>query len=205
MDREYLQRQLNQMQDLIERLRNRELSISAFVTDQWTLIELIKDFRIQWVDGYLYLLNEIEDINSVALDLEKKVLDVTDLKIVESNLRKMSELIQTQNLIEMILDDLADDYSGLYFILALSSDCFPNGSDEYLKERCLSAISTLLEEGMARAGFPNKEGGFDAWMGSSEDIVQKIKDDWDELSRDPQVDEVVWLSLPKWVEREIRI
>lgn len=93
MEHEFEQRQLQQMRNLIERLKRKEVGLSKFVTDQWAIIEMLETTDKQWKDDYLSLVNAIETIFAIALDATDGKLGPKDVKAINETLDKMISLL----------------------------------------------------------------------------------------------------------------
>jgi len=72
-------------------------------------------------------------------------------------------------------------------------DLNTQASGKELQRIALKAIKTLLESSLIRAGFPRRGGsGFDAWDLPTDQIVERIKQDWNKLGQEPTIGDVVW-------------
>ena len=88
----------------------------------------------------------------------------------------------------------------------LKSEVLVAGLDDYValweiafdaeRNAALETVSELLEEGLAVAGTPTPDGGFEVADESPQETVRRVGREWDELGRAPDVGESsVWLEL----------
>ncbi|WP_331337155.1 hypothetical protein [Bdellovibrio sp.] len=88
--------QLSQMKSLIGLLQKRQVGISKFVSDQWSLVEMLQEIDTHWKVDYFSLVNEIEDLYAAAVDQGKKEMDQKDIQTIDKVLEKMLILIESQ-------------------------------------------------------------------------------------------------------------
>jgi hypothetical protein len=90
---EFDKRQLGQMKALIGRLREGQIPLHQFVTDQWALVDMLEGIGTKWKERYFSLVNIIEDIYATMLDSGRASFDLNESKIVEDSLNKMLVLL----------------------------------------------------------------------------------------------------------------
>lgn len=93
MVKEINQPQLNQMLNLVKRLRDGSIGIPQFVSDQWVLLEMLKNVNLNWRKAIYNLISEIEDLYASARDRNVSELSKQELKKIEENLDKLCHLL----------------------------------------------------------------------------------------------------------------
>ena len=69
--------------------------------------------------------------------------------------------------------------------------------EEDVKTLSRAMIESLLERGLV-AGNLTKEGGFQPWSGQdSKAVVNRIQQEWQDLGRDPTIDDIAWFRLSR--------
>ncbi|MDB4977982.1 MAG: hypothetical protein JWM56_168 [Candidatus Peribacteria bacterium] len=102
---------------------------------------------------------------------------------------------------EALIRESKEDDIGLWWIVGSVSGEVCTDSVLRGDELCMATLGMvrdLLEAGMV-AGFPVRPDGkysFKTWNISHDEIISKIKKEWQELGREPTVGEIVWLHLP---------
>ncbi len=57
-------------------------------------------------------------------------------------------------------------------------------------------IRGLLGEGLVKAGFPKRDGSFEAWTEDADGVIDRIGRDWDALGdEEPSIGDVVWFVV----------
>lgn len=105
--------------------------------------------------------------------------------------------MEKEQLKKIILDDLQTDYTWLGFVIGLAEDILAKPNKVKTKLLVIETLTELLTERIIQAGMIEQEGGFCAWDASVSKIMEKIEREWSELGRDPDINEVVWFSLPR--------
>ena len=95
MDNSLDQRQLKQMKLLIERLQSRRIAVSKFVTDQWALIEQLKNVDSAWMDEYNNHVNTIEDLYAAYADQGNSKMPEADTQTLEATLKTMVQSLDS--------------------------------------------------------------------------------------------------------------
>lgn len=95
---------------------------------------------------------------------------------------------------EILLEGL-DDYLGLWELVA--SVRYESDTDDAgeIRRRTLALVRGMLAEGLASPGFPTRDGHFDVVEMDTEDAIARISGEWDELGREPDVGDIIWLRL----------
>jgi hypothetical protein len=95
---------------------------------------------------------------------------------------------------DLVLGYCADDYTGLWLIVAELRDRSGGAIDD---RGILDILYGLLKEGQIQAGFPTHDGrGFEPWPSSPEETISRIEREWRQLGREPDIGEIVWLNAP---------
>jgi hypothetical protein len=58
----------------------------------------------------------------------------------------------------------------------------------------MSAIRTLVTDGLIQVGEVRRENGFLPWQGTIDEIVDRVRERWETLHRDPLPGDVAWLA-----------
>lgn len=95
---------------------------------------------------------------------------------------------------EILLEGL-DDYLGLWeFVFSVRDESDIEDAGE-IRRRTLGLARGLLDEGLAKPGFPTSDGRFEVIEASAEDIIVRISREWDELGREPDIGDIIWFRL----------
>ena len=90
----------------------------------------------------------------------------------------------------------ADDWSGPWLLAGDVREADPSADDKTVKIRTLKIIRDLLSARYIRAGdlvdFKNDK--FIPWDLTVDQIIGRIRQEWDALRRDPKPWEIVWFS-----------
>lgn len=88
----------------------------------------------------------------------------------------------------------ADDYTGLWEFLRDVQRAYPGADDRAVKDRTLGVIRDLLEAGYIVAGDLKDGIGVVPWPQPTDEVLQRIKSEWDALGREPNIWEIVWFT-----------
>jgi hypothetical protein len=88
-----------------------------------------------------------------------------------------------------------DDWAGLWVLISDVRQDFPKLSQDQVRETTLAILRDLLEEGLIQAGQPVGRGKFDPWKSVTDETIQRIRDEWIKLGRDPIIGDVTWLEI----------
>lgn len=88
----------------------------------------------------------------------------------------------------------ADDWSGPWLLVTDVQLADPAADDRTVKERTLAVLRDLLQAGYIKAGdlVNFKEDTFIQWEMPVDQIIDRIRREWDALGRDPKPWEIVW-------------
>jgi hypothetical protein len=108
-----------------------------------------------------------------------------------------SERLSDEMLAEAKIDEV-----GLWLIIATLREQYGIVDPARRREITLRVVEKLLASGQVKAGYYNPDGsGIAPWNIQNDDILSRIKSEWDSLARDPNIGEVVIFigsSAPKW-------
>lgn len=92
------------------------------------------------------------------------------------------------------LGSILDDYVGLWELVCHADRAGIKNPQE-MQRLILPFIFDMLSQGMIEAGVPFKGGDFKKSDGQPNELILKIKNDWDALGREPNPGEVIWFHL----------
>jgi hypothetical protein len=93
-----------------------------------------------------------------------------------------------------LLAELENDDVGLWSVALQARFDMRSGTGE-VRDTVLSLLSELLDGGEVVIGFPTEDGvGFRAWRASTSDTIDRIRREWSELGRDPDIAEIAWIA-----------
>ncbi|MDX6528471.1 MAG: hypothetical protein QOH41_761 [Blastocatellia bacterium] len=95
---------------------------------------------------------------------------------------------------EDFLSECATDSVGLWSLIWNIKHVAGVSDSEEIRKLALAILLGLLISGRIRAGVPTEEHGFEQWQLSPEQIIRAIKQQWDDLGREPDIGEIVWFT-----------
>ncbi|HEY5313961.1 MAG TPA: hypothetical protein VIK18_15635 [Pirellulales bacterium] len=99
-----------------------------------------------------------------------------------------------------VLEECEDDHVGLWSIVDAVEDYLGTTEPRYVKCFTCALLSDFLDAGEIQAGFPAKNGrDFEPWTMLTEPAINRIRQEWDALGRDPEMGEIVWFTTPSKV------
>jgi hypothetical protein len=100
-----------------------------------------------------------------------------------------------------ILEEMKDDYLGLWEIVRLVSTELGYEDDLAASETTLQIIQDMLIEGLIRPGVATADGGFEPWPTDSPGRwAMTISEEWARRREAPTVGDVAWFDLTDWGE-----
>jgi hypothetical protein len=111
---------------------------------------------------------------------------------------------KSEALERMILEELTDDYLGMWEVAQLVRDELGTEDDTELREHTLSVLETMLMHGLIRPGLATSDGRFDAWELDPGRAALRISDEWERLGRMPTLGDIAWLDLTDYGEKVAR-
>ncbi len=102
-----------------------------------------------------------------------------------------------------LLEECAEDWMGLWaFVWSVREEM---GIEELAERRkaTMTIVSRLLNAGLIRPGCITKE-GFQPSHESTEEVLERIEREWDELEGEPTIGDIVWFDLTEKGEEYVR-
>ena len=107
----------------------------------------------------------------------------------------MTDKFSVMDDIDSFVEEARDDYVGLWQIVHRAKKRATDEND--VKAVTLAVIKGLLDRGLA-AGNLTQEGGFQPWSGQDlKAVSNRIQQEWQDLGRNPTVDDIAWFQLPR--------
>ncbi len=106
----------------------------------------------------------------------------------------MADKLTPEQLIQSYEDSIADDYVGLWEVVIDAKHHVGMPSKMTAKERTIDLVRRMLSRGF-RPGYLAERGGFKDWPEQNpEIIIRRIETEWDELGRDPTINDICWFN-----------
>ena len=101
-----------------------------------------------------------------------------------------------------ILAYCVEDWTSLYFISSFVRQYYHYNDQELIKMKSFTIIKKLLDENLIKAGDLTNDNKFVLWNMSPEEVLDKIKYEWDNLGRELYMYEIVWFDITEKGEKE---
>ncbi len=101
-----------------------------------------------------------------------------------------------------ILAYCIEDWTSLYFVPSFVKQFYRYEDSELIKITSLAIIKNLLDEELVKAGDLTNDNKFIPWKMSIDEILGKIKFEWENLGRELYMYELVWLDITKKGRKE---
>jgi hypothetical protein len=111
---------------------------------------------------------------------------------------------KSEGLERMILEELTDDYLGMWEVAQLVRDELGTEDAIEVREYALGVLETMLMHGLIRPGLARSDGRFDAWELDPGRAALRISDEWKRLGRMPTLGDIAWLDLTDYGEKVAR-
>jgi hypothetical protein len=98
-------------------------------------------------------------------------------------------------LLSELLAECQEDYVGLWVIVSDLEDEAPSCRPEERREMVLDIARRLLEAGMVAGQFSGE--AFEVWPLAPDQAIERIRDAWDKLGRNPTLGEICWFTAPE--------
>src|SRR3989338_6922742 len=98
----------------------------------------------------------------------------------------------------------SDDWVALWELIRMVKEIYGFEAQNEIQTFVLKFIYNLLSDKLICVGFPKKGGNFDSWKGDSMELIQRIKDEWDALGKEPNIGDVVWFDLTEKGEAKLK-
>jgi hypothetical protein len=92
------------------------------------------------------------------------------------------------------LEEVNDDYVGLWSLIQRVKDATPENLRSQVRETTLTILSNLFSNHLIQAGTFTTEGDFVKWNISPEEVLERIKHEWQRLGHEPDIGDVVWFT-----------
>ncbi len=111
---------------------------------------------------------------------------------------------KAERLERMILEELTDDYLGMWEVAQLVRDELGTEDDAEVRESTIGVLETMLMHGLIRPGLARSDGRFEAWALDPGRAALRISEEWERLGRMPTLGEIAWLDLTDYGEKVAR-
>lgn len=89
-----------------------------------------------------------------------------------------------------------EDFIGLWEVVRSVQDDVPDADAATVRQISLEIVDELLASGDWEAGFPAEDGrSFEAWTLAPGAASERIRGEWEQLGREPNIGEIAWLNL----------
>lgn len=94
------------------------------------------------------------------------------------------------------------DYVGVWRIVAAVREAAPDADETARRDATLAVVSLLLQRGLAIGTFRTVSAPsapdylFERWPEPRDELLERLRREWDALERDPEEGEVAWLVAP---------
>ncbi len=111
---------------------------------------------------------------------------------------------KAEDLERIILEELTDDYLGVWEVARLARDELGTEDEALVREGAMSVIETMLMHGLIRPGLAKSDGRFEGWELDPGRAVLRIREEWERLGRTPTLGEIAWFDLTDYGEKVAR-
>lgn len=104
---------------------------------------------------------------------------------------------------QKLMDELEDDYVGLWSIFRDVREAHPTSPADLVKRLTLALLEKWLNSGQIEVGSFDPPGGerFVCWSLRPAETIERIRREWDALGRDPDIGEIAWFTKTESVSR----
>ena len=95
-----------------------------------------------------------------------------------------------------------EDSASLFFIPSFVRQCYRYKDLELIKITSFAIIKNLLEEDLVKARDLSNDNVFIPWYMSNDEIIEKIKFEWENLGRELNMYELVWFEITEKGRKE---
>jgi len=102
-----------------------------------------------------------------------------------------------------ILEELKEDYMGLWEIARLVSTELGTDDELAIHDNTLQIVENMLMHGLILPGVPTNEGEFLPWVEARNPgkSLLRISEEWDRLGHLPSLGDIAWFDLTEYGER----
>ncbi|MBU0455440.1 MAG: hypothetical protein ABIH77_02155 [Pseudomonadota bacterium] len=97
-----------------------------------------------------------------------------------------------------------DDSTGLWLIIRITKNILGTKDADEIQKIILHLVLEFLKKQFIVVGFPLRDGTFKRWHGEPKELVEKIKIDWDQLDREPNLGDVIWFYITEKGSAELK-
>lgn len=99
---------------------------------------------------------------------------------------------------DLTRNELDDDFVGLWELVIRVRNRVPELDDRQVQDAVLAIVEHGLRRHEAYAGLGAAVGGLESvWPDPVDQIIERIRREWDALGRNPNPGEIVWLDQPR--------
>ena len=95
-----------------------------------------------------------------------------------------------------------EDTISLFFVSSFVEQNYRYEDPELIKITSFAIIKNLLEENLVKAGALLSDNTFKPWNMSIDEIIDKIKQEWENLGRELEMYELVWFEITEKGRKE---
>lgn len=103
-----------------------------------------------------------------------------------------------------LLEDLTDDYVGLWDVARRVKREWSLEDDSEIRATAMTLLSDLIEDRLIAPGIARNDGGFDNWEIEPEEAVGRIRLEWETLNATPSLGDIAWFAITPQGERLVR-
>jgi hypothetical protein len=101
-----------------------------------------------------------------------------------------------------LLTECEEDHVGLWSVIRIVEEAFPNEDEAAIRDRVLALLHDLLVANEIQAGFPTPDGqGFRALRLTPDKVLARIEADWP-IGKRPTIGEGLWFTRTKKTSRK---
>lgn len=97
---------------------------------------------------------------------------------------------------QLLIEECREDDVGLWVLIWHLERAFPEKTEGEIRSVTLELATQLLHVKGIRAGQFNEKGVFEYWEGTPNEIIARIRKEWDMLGKTPDIGDIMWF-VPK--------
>jgi hypothetical protein len=110
----------------------------------------------------------------------------------------------TEQIKNVLLTEGSVDYVGLWEAITHVEHGLKQTNPQKVREVTMDLIGELLLKGLMKAGDLNETGEFVAWQLNPEEALKRIRDEWNALSREPDLGDIAWFVTTAVRDPQVR-
>ena len=103
-------------------------------------------------------------------------------------------MINAEAIAGAFIAECKEDYVGLWSLIRRVRSAGDSEEESQIRDRTLDLLYSLLSQGKVSAG-QFESGKFQLWKDSPSEIVARIKHEWIDLGRVPNMGDIVWFVV----------